>query len=166
MYDKVKALEAYFHTNFTYDVNIRFPPNEEATSWFLFRSGQKGFCNYFATAMTVMARSLGIPARFVVGYTNGQYDTKNHRWVIYGTDAHSWTQVYFAGYGWVNFEPSASFSTFTRPLPNAFPTVGIGGIGTGTGNSSVAGNRNHFGKIDASDNATVAGTAAQEQGQL
>src|ERR1019366_388402 len=57
------------------------------------------------------------------GYTSGTYDGKNKQSVIRGTDAHSWTQVYFAGYGWINFEPSASFAQFTRPLPNQFPSV-------------------------------------------
>jgi transglutaminase superfamily protein/transglutaminase TgpA-like protein len=167
MYDKVVALETYLRTNYTYSVDIQLPPGQEGVSWFLFHSGNKGFCNYFASAMTVMARSLGIPARVAVGYSSGANDPKHHLHVIHGTDAHSWTQIYFAGYGWINFEPSASFPTFTRPLPNAFPTVGIGGVGTGAGNSSVAGNKNHFGKIDASDNATADGTtAAQEQGQL
>ena len=143
MYDKVKALEAYFHANFTYDVNIHLPSDEEAVSWFLFRSGQKGFCNYFATSMTVMARSLGIPARVAAGYTNGQYDAKTHKWVIYGTDAHSWTQVYFAGYGWINFEPSAGFSPFVRPNPGQFKASGstsgstTGGINPKTGRNGL-----------------------------
>jgi len=115
MYDKAVALESYFHNNYVYDANISLPRGQEAVSWFLFRSNHKGFCNYFATAMTIMARELGIPARVVEGYTNGKFDLKRNQWVIRGTDAHSWVQIYFAGYGWVNFEPSASFSTFTRP---------------------------------------------------
>jgi hypothetical protein len=167
MYDKAVALETYLRTNYTYSVDIQLPPGQEGVSWFLFHSGNKGFCNYFASAMTVMARSLGIPARVAVGYTGGTNDPSHHQHVIHGTDAHSWTQIYFAGYGWINFEPSASFSTFTRPLPNAFPTVGIGSAGTGTGSNNVLGNKNHFGRIDAADNATADGTtAAQEQGQL
>ncbi len=167
MYDKAVALETYLRTNYTYSVDIQLPPGQEGVSWFLFHSGNKGFCNYFASAMAVMARSLGIPARVAVGYTSGTNDPKHHQHVIRGTDAHSWTQIYFAGYGWVNFEPSASFSMFTRPLPNAFPTVGLGNTGTGTGATGLTGNKNHFGKLDASDNATVDGTlAAQEQGQL
>ncbi len=133
MYDKVIALETFLHSNYTYDVNIHLPPGEEGVSWFLFRSNNKGFCNYFSTAMAVMARTLGIPARVVVGYTNGQLDPKHHNRVIYGSDAHSWTQVYFAGYGWINFEPSASFSPFQRPnpgqfLPNTSTTTPPGGL--------------------------------------
>lgn len=128
MYDKVVALETYLRTHYSYNVNIHLPAGKEGVSWFLFDNPDKdGFCNYFSAAMTVMARSLGIPAREVVGYTSGTYDAKHSQSVIRGTDAHSWTQVYFAGYGWVNFEPSASFAQFTRPLPNQFPSVNTKG---------------------------------------
>ena len=115
MYDKATLLETYFHS-FTYDVNISLPSGQEGVSWFLFDSGHRGFCNYFATSMTMMARLLGMPARVVAGYTNGVYDSVHHLNIIRGNDAHLWTQIYFAGYGWVNFEPSASFSPFSRPL--------------------------------------------------
>ena len=137
MYDKVIALETYLRNNFTYDVNVHLPNNEEAVSWFLFRSPHKGFCNYFSTTMAVMARSLGIPARVVVGYTNGHLDEKHHQRIMYGTDAHSWTQVYFAGYGWVNFEPSAGFSSFTRPTPGQFQSSGPITVTTGGGTSHL-----------------------------
>jgi Transglutaminase-like superfamily/TgpA N-terminal domain len=136
MYDKVQALEEYFHDNFTYDVNISLPPGEEGVSWFLFHSDHRGFCNYFATAMAVMARTLGIPARVVVGYTNGHYDVKSHQWVIRGSDAHAWTQVYFAGYGWVNFEPSAGFNTFARPAPGQFQSIGSSSPPNGGGSNT------------------------------
>jgi transglutaminase-like putative cysteine protease len=116
MYDKVEALEQYLRSNYTYDANISPPPpGTEAASWFLFQS-KHGFCNYFATAMTLMARELGIPARVAAGYTNGKFDNKTGEWTITGVDAHAWTQIYFAGYGWINFEPSATFSTFARPI--------------------------------------------------
>jgi hypothetical protein len=167
MYDKAVALESYLRSNYTYSVDIQLPPGEEGVSWFLFRSGNKGFCNYFASAMAVMARSLGIPARVAVGYTSGTDDPKNHQHVIHGTDAHSWVQIYFAGYGWVNFEPSASFPAFTRPLPNAFPSVGTGDLGGSVGNSGLTGNRGHLGKLDASDTASFGGTnGGQAQGLL
>ncbi len=115
MYDKVSALEEYLRNNYTYDANISAPPpGTEAAYWFLFES-HRGFCNYFASAMALMARDLGIPARVAAGYTNGKYNTQTREWDINGTDAHAWTQVYFAGYGWINFEPSATFSQFARP---------------------------------------------------
>ncbi len=117
MYDKVVAVESYLRNNFTYDVNINLPPGQEAVSWFLFNSGYKGYCNYFASAMAIMLRTLGIPARISVGYPNGKYDTKARKYVIDGSDAHAWTQVFFAGYGWINFEPSAGFHALYSPVP-------------------------------------------------
>ncbi len=171
MYDKVVALEQFFRSNYTYSTDIQLPAGKEGVSWFLFDSDHKGFCNYFSTSMTVMARELGIPARVVNGYTNGQYDEKTHQLVIRGTDAHSWTQVYFAGYGWINFEPSANFTSFTRPLPNQFPSAGINGAnGTNPGGSVIPPNskgrtsRGELGGSDSGQNSTV--TAAQAQVQL
>ena len=64
--------------------------------------------------MAILARSIGIPARVVTGYAPGNYDTKLHQQIVRGTDAHSWTQVYFADYGWVNFEPTPGTPTFNH----------------------------------------------------
>lgn len=125
MYEKVVALESYLRAHYTYDSTITSPPaGVEATSWFLFQS-HRGFCNYFAGAMALMARELGIPARVAAGYTNGKFNTKTDLWDVNGVDAHAWTQIYFAGYGWVNFEPSATFSTFARPQVANTGTPGV-----------------------------------------
>lgn len=125
MYDKAMALQSYLQNNFTYSVNVRVPPGQETVSWFLFHNNDHdGYCTYFATAMAIMARTLGMPARIVSGYTNGTYDTGKHELVIKGTDAHTWTQIYFAGYGWINFEPSAHFQGFTRPTAGQFTSGG------------------------------------------
>lgn len=141
MYDKAVALEDYFRSHFTYDLNIQVPPGQEPVSWFLFRSGNRGYCNYFATAMVVMARELGMPARVVVGYTDGTFDSTSHQDVIRGTDAHAWPQIYFAGYGWINFEPSSTFSTFARPLPGQYTSGSLPSVpGSSTGSkTSVTG---------------------------
>jgi Transglutaminase-like superfamily len=139
MYDQAVALEAYLRTNYTYDVNIHRPPGSEGVSWFLFHSDHHGFCNYFASAMAIMARSLGMPARVVAGYTNGQFDVRHNQRIIRGIDAHAWTQIYFATYGWVNFEPSAGFSSFVRPLPGSanFTTpISAGGLGSNPGKNN------------------------------
>lgn len=126
MYDMAVDLEDYLRNHYTYNTNINLPPGQEGVSWFLFRSGNQGFCNYFATAMAIMARELGMPARVVAGYTGGKPDPKSpHQMVVRGSEAHAWTQIYFAGYGWVNFEPSASFSKFARPLPSTNSTIPI-----------------------------------------
>jgi len=170
MYDKVVALESFFRSNYSYSTDIQLPSGQEGVSWFLFgNSDRKGFCNYFSTSMAVMARSLGIPTRVVAGYTNGQYDAKTHQYVVHGTDAHSWTQVYFAGYGWINFEPSAGFSSFSRPLPNQFSASGTnGGTSGANGNGTaippgVRGRLPNGGLDDSSSAGTGASTA---QGQL
>lgn len=135
MYDMALGLQDYLRENYSYSTNVNLPSGQEAVSWFLFRSNNRGFCNYFATAMAVMARELGMPARVVAGYTDGTFDQKTHQWIVRGSDAHAWTQIYFAQYGWVNFEPSASFPTFTRPLhtPTGSPTAGVGGGSTTPG---------------------------------
>ncbi len=140
MYDKAVAIESYLRTHYTYSVNVQPPDNEDRVSWFLFDGPGKGYCNYFASAMAVLLRSLGIPARVVAGYTHGTYDAKTQRWIIRGSDAHAWTQVYFAGYGWINFEPSPGFNTFTRPLPNQYDANSGNGTSTTTGNGPNASN--------------------------
>jgi len=115
MYDKAIVLQNYFRTSFTYSTTIQLSPRAEATAWLLFQSNHRAFCNYFASAMAVMARELGMPARVVIGYTSGTFDAKAQNWVVHGSDAHAWTQIYFAGYGWINFEPSPRFVPFVRP---------------------------------------------------
>jgi Transglutaminase-like superfamily/TgpA N-terminal domain/Domain of unknown function (DUF4129) len=154
MYDKVVALESYLRSNYSYNVNIHRPSDEEGVAWFLFDNpNHDGFCNYFSSAMTVMARSLGIPARVAVGYTHGTYDAKHKENIIRGTDAHSWTQVYFAGYGWINFEPSASFAQFTRPLPSEFPSTDAGGSSTNGGVTPPVNPSHRLTRGDSSDNS-------------
>lgn len=166
MYDKVVALESFFHSHYTYNANISVPQGQEAVSWFLFRNNShEGFCNYFSTSMAIMARELGIPARVVEGYTNGKYDVKRNQWVIRGTDAHSWVQIYFAGYGWVNFEPSASFTTFTRPVVSSNTVVTTGG----STSPIASGSRNHQGRLPdetGSGNTSVSSNSSQQQAQL
>ncbi len=166
MYDKAVALESFFHSHYTYNANISVPQGQEAVSWFLFRNNShSGFCNYFSTSMTIMARELGLPARVVEGYTNGKYDVKQKQWVIRGTDAHSWVQIYFAGYGWVNFEPSASFSTFTRPVVSSNTVVTTGG----STSPIASGSRNRQGRLPdetGSGNTSGATSSSQQQAQL
>jgi hypothetical protein len=70
--------------------------------------------------MVVMARSIGIPARFVIGYYRGSYDEVNRRYIVTEADAHSWVEVYFPGVGWVPFEPTAGRSEIERLVPGLF----------------------------------------------
>ena len=107
-YDKTKAIESYLRTNYTYDLNIPPPPEaSDVADYFLFDL-QKGYCDYYATAMVVLARSAGIPARFVSGYSPGSYDAPNAQYIVRELNAHSWPEVYFPDIGWIEFEPTAS----------------------------------------------------------
>jgi len=104
-YDKAKAIEAYLQ-QFPYDTNIPQPPaGRDGVEWFLFDL-KRGYCDYFASAMAVMLRSIGIPARVAVGYISGKYNPDIGAYEVRESDAHSWPQVYFPEYGWVDFEPS------------------------------------------------------------
>jgi hypothetical protein len=128
-YAAVKMLEAHLKdpTQFTYSLtNPPIPDNIDAVSWLL-RTHQ-GYCTHYATAMTMMARLLGIPARVVNGFSYGQFDPKRKVWVVDGMDAHSWVQIYFPDYGWINFDPTPGFSLqasslVTNPAPIPSPTV-------------------------------------------
>ncbi len=121
MYDMAEALETNLRSGYSYSLHNANPPaNEDAVAWFLLQS-KKGFCTYFASAMVILARMLGMPARVASGYTAGTLE--NGQYVVKGTDAHTWAQIYFAQYGWINFEPSAGFSSVTRPLPSVTSTA-------------------------------------------
>jgi transglutaminase-like putative cysteine protease len=129
MYDAAIAIESHLRV-FTYSThNGEVPSNEDAVVWFL--QNKKGFCTFFASAMALMARSLGIPARVAEGFTNGQLDDVQKNYVVRGTDAHVWTQLYFAGYGWIDFEPTQTFNVITRATPGGTATA-TGATGTTT----------------------------------
>jgi len=106
-YDKAKAIEAYLRT-YPYDLNIPAPPEGlDVADYFLFDL-KKGYCDYYATSMVVLARASGLPARFVSGYSPGSYDAPNAQYVVRELHAHSWAEVYFPEIGWIEFEPTAA----------------------------------------------------------
>ncbi len=112
-YDRAIAIQAYLRT-FPYSTNVPLPPpGRDVADYFLFDL-QTGYCDYYATAMTVLARAAGLPARLVAGYATGSYDNIQKRYVVSAQDAHSWVEIYFSGIGWVEFEPTASLPAPTR----------------------------------------------------
>jgi transglutaminase-like putative cysteine protease len=130
MYDAAEHLETYLRAGFTYSTSNTDPPaGQDAVVWFL--QSKKGFCTFFASAMAMMARSLGMPSRVALGFTNGTYDQAHGNYVVRGTQAHMWTQIYFGKYGWINFEPTSSFTRFFR-TQDAAPGSTPGAPGTGT----------------------------------
>ncbi|MFQ5932937.1 MAG: transglutaminase family protein, partial [Nitrospiraceae bacterium] len=75
---------------------------------------QKGSCDYYATSMVVLARAAGLPARLVIGYHTGKYNAELDAYLITEAEAHSWPEIYFPGYGWVEFEPTAGRPALSR----------------------------------------------------
>jgi transglutaminase-like putative cysteine protease len=113
-YDQAKAIESYLRM-YTYTLDLPAPPSDrDVVDYFLFDL-KKGFCDYYASAMVVMARSVGVPARFASGYAQGTYDYAHERWQVTDLNAHSWVEVYFEGLGWVEFEPTAGLPPLERP---------------------------------------------------
>ena len=120
-YDKAKAIESYLRT-YPYSLEVTTPPpDQDVADYFLFDL-KTGYCDYYATSMIVLARAAGLPARLVIGYSNGIYDPRKAEYVIIEANAHSWAEVYFAGTGWVEFEPTASEPPISLPeeLPKEF----------------------------------------------
>jgi transglutaminase-like putative cysteine protease len=112
-YDRAAALEKYLRANIKYDDQVKEPPmGVDGVDYLLFER-PAGYCNYYASAMAVMARVVGIPARVASGYTLGEYaDGVFH---IVEANAHSWVEVYFPTYGWIEFEPTANKPEIDRP---------------------------------------------------
>ena len=107
-YDQAKAIESYLRdpNHFTYTLTPPpTPANVDPLSWFLFDS-HLGYCEFFASAMGDMLRSLGIPTRLVNGFGPGLFDTSLNSWVVRGEDAHTWVESYFPTFGWITFEPT------------------------------------------------------------
>ena len=110
-YAAAKALERYFTDgSFTYDLNVDLTDTSEAIGSFL--RIRRGFCQQFAGAFAALARSSGLPARVVVGFTPGTVDRETGAYVVRGRDAHAWAEVWLSGLGWRAFEPTPA-----GPLP-------------------------------------------------
>lgn len=106
-YDQALALERFLR-QYPYSLEVELPPpGEDPVDFFLFEL-QSGYCDYYASAMAVMARSLGLPARVASGFLAQPADDQGLQ-TIYQINAHSWAEIYFAGYGWIEFEPTAAF---------------------------------------------------------
>jgi protein-glutamine gamma-glutamyltransferase len=105
-FDAVMALTNYLQRNFRYTLDLpRVPTGRDPVDWFLF-DVKTGYCEQFATALTLMLRELGIPARLATGYATGDYDPLLNQAVVRERDAHAWVEVWFGGHGWVPVDPT------------------------------------------------------------
>ncbi|GGI12705.1 DUF4129 domain-containing transglutaminase family protein [Gottfriedia solisilvae] len=123
-YDKAKAIENYFDKeDYKYtQKNVAFPgPNVDYVDQFLFDT-KTGYCNNFSSSMAVMLRTLGIPTRWVKGFTGGNFannskeDSSKQIYEVTVNNAHSWVEVFLPNQGWVAFEPTKGFSN--EPIIN------------------------------------------------
>ena len=103
-YEKAIALQNYLRRNYRYTLNVQEPPDGvDFIAWFLIGERQ-GYCTYFASAMTMLCRIAGLPARYVTGYVALPNDSGVT--VVSGEHAHAWTEVYLNGFGWLAFDPT------------------------------------------------------------
>ena len=108
-YDQARTIERFLR-QYPYSLEIEpAPASIDPVDYFLFDL-QSGYCDYYASAMVVLARSLGLPARIAVGFLSQPPDEIGMQ-TIRQSNGHSWAEVYFAGYGWVEFEPTAGFTS-------------------------------------------------------
>ena len=112
---RLLAIQDYLH-RFTYDASVSGASDIGTVQNFLTHS-RRGFCQQFATAMAVLARALGYPARVAVGFTPGRYDPTAHGWRVTTANAHAWVEVLFPGYGWLAFEPTP---TRNNPVADSY----------------------------------------------
>ncbi len=145
-YDRAKAIEGWLRENIAYNESISAPPpGIDTVEWVLF-DAREGYCTYYATSMIVMLRHLGIPARLAAGFSQGTYDSDLRQFVVREREAHTWVEVYFPGFGWIEFEPTAAEAPIQRegdelaqeidepqrPDPTASPTLSPSPTATST----------------------------------
>jgi hypothetical protein len=105
-FERAQLVQEYLRGGFAYDLDVPLAPEgRDAVDYFLFEL-RGGFCSHFASAMAVLLRAEGVPVRVATGYAMGEYDFDRAAYRVPGAAAHAWVEVYFPGYGWVEFEPT------------------------------------------------------------
>jgi transglutaminase-like putative cysteine protease len=118
-YDKVLAIQRHFHSDgFTYSTDVDVADDADALLTFLTQT-KAGFCQQYATAMAVLVRELGLPARIAVGYQAGTLQNDGS-YLVQTKDAHAWVEVFFEGYGWLQFEPTPGHGTHPNQQPGTY----------------------------------------------
>ncbi|OXM86168.1 transglutaminase TgpA family protein [Paenibacillus rigui] len=140
-YDKAKKIEDYLRITFPYSnkPDLTKGRSRDFVDRFLFEI-KEGYCDYYSSAMAVMSRSVGLPTRWVKGYASGLSAMSQEEalgflgdqgglvdpdaagvYTVRNADAHSWVEVYFSGYGWVPFEPTAGFALPRATIQEELP---------------------------------------------
>jgi len=108
-YDRAVAIEQYLRTHYGYTLELSRTVPRDPLAEFLFER-KRGHCEYFASSMAVMLRSLGIPSRIVNGFRTGEFNDLTSEYIVRAANAHSWVEAYFPGSGWVSFDPTPAGS--------------------------------------------------------
>jgi len=115
-YRRVMAIDRYLTTQFGYTLQLPSEPPADPLADFLFHR-RRGHCEYFASSMAVLLRTVGIPSRVVTGFRGAQYNQVNSTYIVRARDAHSWVEAYIPGAGWTTFDPTPAGSA---PVMNAW----------------------------------------------
>jgi hypothetical protein len=108
-FDKALAIESFLRNRYTYTLNLTGKPGDDPLAHFLFET-RGGHCEYFASSMVIMLRTLGIPSREVNGFLPGEYNDLGGDYIVRASDAHSWVEVYFPGMDWQVFDPTPAIA--------------------------------------------------------
>ena len=111
-YLRALAIERYLSTRFAYTLQLPSQPPADPIADFLFRR-RRGHCEYFASSMAILLRTVGIPSRIITGFRGAQFNQLNNNYIVRASDAHSWVEAYIPGAGWTSFDPT--------PAGNAAP---------------------------------------------
>jgi transglutaminase-like putative cysteine protease len=126
VYERARLLERYLRA-YPYSLDVERPPEgRDVADYFLFEM-REGYCDYYATAFVVMARAVGIPARLASGYVGGTYDFTSGTYLVHQFNGHSWPEVYFPGWGWIGFEPTAAQPMAELPQEVRLPEEALPG---------------------------------------
>ncbi len=106
-YERIVAIEGHLRSAYRYSLDVGTTVPVNPVEEFLF-ARKTGYCEHYATAMVMMVRALGIPARLVTGFLPGEWNGFGRYYTIRQRDAHAWVEVYFPRSGWVTFDPTPS----------------------------------------------------------
>ncbi len=104
-YRRALAIERYLTTNYGYTLQLPSQPPADPLADFLFHR-RRGHCEYFASSMAVLLRTVGIASRVVTGFRGAQFNQINSSYIVRASDAHSWVEAYIPGAGWTAFDPT------------------------------------------------------------
>jgi transglutaminase-like putative cysteine protease len=151
--DKLLAIQRHLRA-FRYKLDVKPEASSDYLTAFLTRI-KAGYCQQFATAFTILARLEGFPTRIAVGFLPGSQSSGNQTFVVRGSDAHAWPEVYFAKNGWLRFEPTprlaAAVPAYGRIPTNAGPGSGGGRSGGGAGAGPAVTRGGRGGQYDKSN---------------